>query len=187
MAARARRASGKARSPAERDPESPLELALRHLAVRTRSRAELERHLRRRGVPPESIPSVVEHCAELGYVDDRAFAAAFVRDRIRLRPRGIARLRSELRAKGVDAEDAEAGIRMAFEELGVTEGSLLEAAAAGRWRALRALAPPVRRRRLAAYLLRRGFPPPDVRRVVAGLSRDEAAPRPREETPPAGG
>jgi len=151
-----------------------METALRHLSVRPRSRAELERHLRRRGVPPERIPPVLARCAELGYLDDRAFATAMVRDRIRLRPRGLARLRAELREKGVEAGDAEAGIRGAFEEAGVTEADLLERAAEQRWRTLGGFPPAIRRRRLTAYLVRRGFPRVDIRRVVGGLARDEA-------------
>lgn len=105
-------------------------------------------------------------CGELGYVDDRAFAAAFVRDRIRLKPRGVFRLRAELREKGVGESDAEAGIRRAFRETGTTERELLERAARKRWRRVGSDEPRTARRRLFEYLRRRGFPYAEIRDVV---------------------
>jgi len=146
-----------------------LRRAFRYLAHRGRSRAELERHLSRRGHDAAVVAAVLARCEELGYVDDREFAASWVRDRIRLKPRGTARLRSELRKKGVSAADAEAGIARAFDEEGVSERDLLERAAGKRWRTRRTDDPLKARRRLSGYLQRRGFPGHDIRQVVDRL------------------
>lgn len=147
-----------------------LDAALRALAVRQRSRGELERRLRAGGHGDDAIEAALARCEGSGYLDDRSYAAAFVRDRIRLRPRGLSRLRAELRRRGVSEEDAAAGIAEALDEEGTTEAQLLERAARRRWRTLRGLEPEVAKRRLAAYLMRRGFPPPAVWEAVRRLA-----------------
>ena len=48
--------------------------------------------------------------AALGYLDDAAFARAWVESRDRARPRGARALRDELRRKGVAAEAVEAAL-----------------------------------------------------------------------------
>jgi regulatory protein len=96
-------------------------------------------------------------------------AAAFVRDRLRHRPRGRSRLVSELRAKGVDADLAGEAIERVFEDEDVSDADLARESAEG-WigrqgaATLAALAQdghgPDRdkvRRRLYGYLARRGF------------------------------
>jgi regulatory protein len=151
--------------------EEALRRAFRYLAHRPRTRLELERHLARRGYDADVVAATLGRCETLGYVDDRAFAVSWTLDRIRLKPRGIARIRSELRQKGVSEADAEAGIRHAFGEEGIEERDLLERAAEKRWRARRSEDPRTVRRRLAAYLERRGFPSNDVREIVDHLVR----------------
>lgn len=149
--------------------ERALRRAFRYLSHRPRTRVELERDLVRRGYADAVVAATLARCEALGYVDDRAFAASWTRDRIRLKPRGISRLRTELRRKGVPDADAEAGIRSGFEEEGVSERDLLERAALKRWRARRSDDPRAVRRRLSAYLERRGFPSHAIREVVDRL------------------
>jgi regulatory protein len=146
-----------------------MEAALHCLAHRPRSRVELERHLRRKSHPPDAILYAINRCQELGYLDDEAFARAFVRDRIRLRPRGRYRLRSELRERGLAPDIADAAIEAAFQETGVSERELLRSIAEARAFRLRQAEPASARRRLSSWLLRRGFARSDVRRVVEDL------------------
>ena len=76
-----------------------MQYALRSLGRRMQSRAELERKLLAR-TTPEVARSVIARLLEWGYLDDRAFAEAFVRSR---RERwGALRLRAELARRGVD-------------------------------------------------------------------------------------
>lgn len=140
-----------------------MRVGLRYLSVRPRSRREVERRLARDRIDPGAIEYALERMEALGYLDDAAFAAAFARDRIRLRPCGARRMRSDLLARGVPGEDAERGIRAAFAEERVTEEALLERVAAKRVRALRGTEPAAARRRLFAYLARRGFSAGSVR------------------------
>jgi regulatory protein len=147
-----------------------VDAALHYLSYRPRSRAEVERHLRRRGFGLPHIQAAVERCTELGYIDDAAFAVAFVRERIRLRPRGRARLLSELLRLGVDREVAARAIDDGFLEMEVGEAELLREVAGKRWRALEALETPTARRRHTAYLARRGFGLAEIRAVVDELA-----------------
>ncbi|TFG66976.1 MAG: RecX family transcriptional regulator [Gemmatimonadales bacterium] len=143
-----------------------LEAAFRLLAYRARSRIELERRLRRSGYPAPAVDAAVVRCMELGYLDDRSFALAYVRDRLKLRPRGRRVLAAELCRKGVEQEDAAAAIEMAFAEADLGEAELAHQLAQKRVHSLAGLAQPVARRRLTAYLARRGFPPAIIREAV---------------------
>ena len=150
--------------------EEAWNAALSYLSYRARSRRELERHLRRRGYEPSLVDRVLCRCERLDLLDDLSFATAFTRDRIRLRPRGVARLESELLARGVAREDARECIRAAFAEEEVSELDLLESSARRRWTRLAATKPGTARRRLYAYLVRAGFPRDEVSRVVAAVA-----------------
>jgi regulatory protein len=153
--------------------EEAWNAALSYLSYRPRSRRELKRHLRRKGYPSSLVDRVLGRCEELTLLDDLSFATAFVRDRIRLRPRGVTRLEAELVGKGVSRDDARDGIRVAFEEEEVTERDLLEVTARRRWRRLARLDAGTARRRLYAHLVRSGFPPDEVQRAVAEIVKTE--------------
>lgn len=157
--------------------QEAMDRALHYLSYRSRSRFEVERYLGRKGYEEPIVEAVLARCEELGYLDDRRFAEAWVRDRIELKPRGIARLKAELRKKGVHGPEAGEAIRSAFREAGVTERDLLERAARKRWRSRRSEDPWTLRRRLFGYLRRRGFRPAEIREVVNGLvEREERTP-----------
>jgi regulatory protein len=75
-------------------------------------------------------------------------------------------LTAELRRKGVAQEDADAAIEEAFREADVGEAELAQQLARKRFNSLSGLAQPVARRRLTAYLARRGFSPAIIREAV---------------------
>jgi regulatory protein len=96
-----------ARDPADaaRDPaEVARDICLGQLAVRPRTRQELAATLHRRGVAPDVAAEVLDRYGEVGMIDDRAFASAWVSSRHH--SKGLARraLAGELRRKGVDGE-----------------------------------------------------------------------------------
>jgi regulatory protein len=154
------------------------ETALRYLSYRPRTRKEVLRHLRSKGFGAHAV-TVVGRCEQLGYIDDEAYALAFARERIRLRPRGRPRVVSELLARGVDRDTAERAAVSALEEEGVTEYELLRIVARRRALALERLEPAAARRRLTGFLRRRGFEAAAVRAVVEELlsDTDDDAPR----------
>jgi len=151
------------------------EAALNLLSYRARTRTELRRKLTGKGFRPTRVDVCLDRLEERGLVDDSAVAAAFVRDRLRQRPRGKARLTSELRAKGlggslsgevVDAVLADEGVSEQDLAIRVAEGWLRRQGTA----AVEALAASTRtaesekaRRRLYGHLARRGFRGADLR------------------------
>jgi regulatory protein len=156
--------------------------ALHLVSYRARTRAELARRLREKGFPPERIAPCLDRLAEKGLIDDAAVAAAFVRDRLRHRPRGKVRLSSELRAKGVSGDLVRATIDRVFEDEETTDRDLA-IEVAERWvarqgqKTLQALVSEDRstereraRRRLEGYLVRRGFSG-DARRAGAAHAK----------------
>ena len=143
--------------------------ALHLISFRARTRSELARRLRQKGFPFARINPCLDRLEEKGLIDDSAVAAAFVRDRLRHRPRGRARLISELRAKGVTADEASDTITQVFEDQDVDDATLA-VDVAEKWIARQGTAvldalrdeesTPERdkaRRRLNGYLSRRGF------------------------------
>lgn len=100
------------------------EAALRLLSHRARSRRELEDRLRKKDFPPALIRETADELEERGYLDDAAFARAFVADRLRLRPRGRRALMAELRRKGVSTAVADAALDRVFQEEEVSEGEI---------------------------------------------------------------
>lgn len=139
--------------------------ALNLLSFRSRTAAELRDRLRRKEYAPEVVDACVADLVERGLVDDSSFAESFVRDRVRLRPRGSRRLVQELRAKGVDSDTAHAAIGEVMEREETTELELAREAAA-RWPRRAGEDPQRARRRLFGFLSRRGFGGEVVRQVM---------------------
>lgn len=147
-------------------PPDPLEAALRLLAIKARSAAEVRRALRRRGVPAGAVDETLATLARRGYLDDAAFAAAYARNRGAARQRGPRRVAADLASRGVARALVEDAVREAFGP--GEERRLAEAAAARKWPALARHPRPVALRRLAAHLSRQGF----GAEVIASLLRD---------------
>lgn len=98
--------------------------ALAYLAHRPRSREETRRRLRAKAFPGEVIDACLDQLVLDGLLDDAAFADALVRDRIRLNPRGPARLRDELGRRGVSREAAAAAVERGFVHAEVSDRAL---------------------------------------------------------------
>lgn len=141
------------------------EAALRLLAVRPRSAAELARRLRMKGFAPAETEPVLARLAELGMLDDAAFAGMLARDRVRLRPQGRRRMLGELRAKGVDEETARAAVDGVLDAEETDEAALARRAAA-KFRPRPGEDAARARRRLHGYLARRGFDGDAIREAV---------------------
>lgn len=144
------------------------EAALTLLSHRARTRAELRRKLTGKGFSAARVDPCLDRLQERGLLDDEAVAAAFVRDRIRHRPRGKVLLTGELRAKGVADGVARRVVDDVLEDEAIDEDALARRILEGWLRrqgpgTLEALARDDRapeservRRRLRGYLGRRG-------------------------------
>lgn len=146
------------------DPESVARaICLRLLTGQPRTRAELAAALARRDVPEEAASAVLGRFAEVGLIDDRAFAAAWVGSRHA--GRGLARraLAAELRRRGVDGETVGEAVAALDPE---TEERTARDLVRRRLAPTRGLEPQARVRRLAAMLARKGYPPGLAFRLV---------------------
>jgi regulatory protein len=157
------------RPPLDREglEQAALSYAARFATTRAKLRAYLARKLRERGWAEDGAPpveAVVERLAALGYVDDRAFAAARAAS-LGLRGYGERRIDAALSAAGIgDADAAEA--RRAARDGGWE--AALRFAERKRIGPFAALEPDRKGREKAlAAMLRAGHPPPIARRLVA--------------------
>ena len=103
-------ADRRSRRAAVDDPAVVLAAAARFLEARPRSAAEVRRRLRDAGYRADLVEGALDRLTELGYLDDAAFARAWVESRDRAQPRGARALRDELRRKGVAPAAAEAAL-----------------------------------------------------------------------------
>lgn len=77
--------------------------ALNYISYRLRSEKEVADYLHGKEFDAEISSLVIARLKELGYLDDFAFAEAFVRDRLNLSKHGKSRIEFELKLKGIDA------------------------------------------------------------------------------------
>ncbi|HSJ24818.1 MAG TPA: regulatory protein RecX [Longimicrobiales bacterium] len=157
------------------------ESALSLLAVRPRARRELAGRLERKGYAEPAVAWALAEADRLGLLDDTAFAEAWVRDRLRLRPRGARALQSELVRKGVAPDVASDAVTRVMADAGARDGALCMAAAE-KWmrsngrRLQHATDVEERRRverRLSGFLMRRGFAPADIRDAIRTCVRSQ--------------
>jgi regulatory protein len=140
--------------------------ALRILSYRALPAGEIERRLVRKGHLPAVAGEVVAGLVAAGLIDDVEFARHFARTRARRLRFGPGRLTRDLRRLGIGESAARHAVEHALAEDGVDTLVLLREAAEKKLRGLAGIEPAARRRRLKAYLLRRGFAATDVRQVV---------------------
>lgn len=145
-----------ARLEAAEGSDKAYQAALRFLNARARSEREIRDRLGEKGFGPEPVEAALERLRALGLVDDDAFARMWVENRLAMRPRGAAALRSELGRKGIDRGLVDRVL--AGDDVQSGEGERAEAVARAALRRY-ADAPdrPTFQRRLGGFLQRRGF------------------------------
>ncbi|GMA39233.1 regulatory protein RecX [Mobilicoccus caccae] len=131
------------------------QIVLRQLAAAPRSRAQLEDKLAAKDVDPEVAAAVLDRFAEVGLVDDEAYAEMLVRSQ--QESRGLARrgLANELRKKGIDPDTAADALSTVDPE---SERARAEDLVQARLRRLHGLPKDVQMRRLGGMLARKGYP-----------------------------
>jgi regulatory protein len=142
---------------ASREPKSPKschERALGLLAVRPRSRRELERRLLGAGFEQQEVAEVIGRLQGVGLIDDEAFARAVAEHAFGTRRSGAMAVRQALGAKGVASDTVEAVVA----EFGDDEDERALALARSRAGRLAALPPERAFGRMVGLLARRGYP-----------------------------
>ena len=134
--------------------EAARAICLRLLTAGPRTRAQLATALRKRKIPDEVAESVLSRFAEVGLIDDAAFARAWVESRHH--GRGLARraLSAELRQRGIpDGEVRSAvGLLGPQDELATARRLVAKRMPASRGKPM-----PARARQLMGMLARKGY------------------------------
>jgi regulatory protein len=139
----------------EPDPyDVARQIVLRQLAMAPRSRQQLRDKLRQRNCPDEVAEAVLDRMAEVGLVDDEAYAGMLVRSQQVGRGLATRALARELRTKGVDPETAEAALADIDPE---DERERARALVDKKLRTMHGLDATVQTRRLAGMLARKGY------------------------------
>ncbi|MGZ8398707.1 MAG: regulatory protein RecX [Gemmatimonadales bacterium] len=146
------------------DLEAAYRTVLRCLELRAYARNDLGRRLVRKGHPRPAVESALERAAGLGLLDDAAYARNYVQSRA-ARGRGPLRLTRDLLAMGVQRSLIDGALAAEWPE-GSDRSSMPLVLATKRAAQLGALPRQTKRRRVLAYLARRGFSGRDVTEIV---------------------
>jgi regulatory protein len=147
--------------------------ALDLLAFRPRSARELRRRLVQKGIEPARAEAAVARLVEQGHVDDRAYARAVVRAKALGAGASRRRVGQELARRGVDRDVADEAVAAVWAEEEVDQSETVERLARRRLAALRGLDPAVQRRRLYAFLARRGYDADEIRRAMEQVAGEQ--------------
>jgi len=180
------RGAARRRPPEPPEPTPAIEVAVRYLGTRPRTRWEVDRRLRRAGIDAVEIEAVLDRLTQLGYLDDASFARWWGEQRDRHGPRGRRMIEAELRQHGVPREVVEAyREEHAAPERRADDESLpsseAERARDALERHLRGRPMPEddkARQRIGMYLMRRGFDADIVRTALraAGAEAGDEVP-----------
>ena len=147
-----------------------LNAALRYLGCRPRSEVEIRQRLQRRGYDSACTEKALSRLKELGLVDDTAFARFWKENRESFSPRSRRLTALELRRKGLDRDIIEKVI------CEIDDSQSAYRAALGKARRLSLSDNADFRRRLAGYLVRRGFGYDVINETVKKIWQESGSP-----------
>lgn len=149
-----------------------LNRAIKLLASRPHSVKELEKKLSARGFAKDDINGAVDWLSQRGYLNDGEFGIIYAKARVARARVGSARLKMDLRAKGLDGDIVDSALSSVYGNDGAELAVALDAAK----RKARSLAPGVAeeaaRKKIFDHLVRKGFSAELARQVVFEKFRD---------------
>lgn len=160
----------------QREPDDPeqraRQICLRQLSLAPKTRAQLHDALTKRAIPGDVADTVLSRFADVGLIDDVAFAKAWVESRHYSKGLAGRALKAELRRRGVADDDIKEAVetldpdaevetarRLVERKLASTKGQPAE----------------TRTRRMAGMLARKGYPAGLAFRVIREALEAEAA------------
>ena len=150
--------------------------AFRLLAVRARSAGELRQRLRQKRFSPELVDQVIAELQAKGYQSDEDFARQYAREKWTSSGWGPARVRQELRAKGIAPELTDQVVDEIFADTDLVAALL--PLAMKRWCTTEGLPAETRRRRLVSFLQRRGYDWDTIQKVLERVRPHPPTPSP---------
>ena len=145
----------------EQDPW--MQLAVRALARRDRTTAQIERLLEAKGASVSEVRITVRRLISVRYLDDVAFAARWADRRLTRLPMGRARLQEELLATGCPEHIVLTTLRATYRKVSERDLAAQVVAMAGRTNSVQAPG------RLARLLSQRGFDEETIETVIRPL------------------
>lgn len=148
---------------------SAYEHALDLLDFQARSETELRRVLLRKGEDPADVDAAIERLRSVGVLDDATYSRQVTRSKALGAGHSRRRIAQELAKRGVSRTVAGKAIEEVFEEERVDEAATLDQVARKKLRTLAKLDAATQKRRLYAFLARRGYDSDDVSKTVRRL------------------
>ncbi len=148
----------------------PYDYALDLLSARAYTTKNLRRKLVQKEFSPDDVAAVIARLAESGLLDDAKYAREFARQKLTSGGSSTRRVQQQLAVKGIPADDARAAIETVMEEESVDIGQSINAATRKKLASMGELPADVKRRRLIAFLARRGFEFADIKRAIDRVS-----------------
>ena len=151
---------------------SVYDQALTFLEFKARSVAELRRKLLQKGGAPEEVDEVLARLVDQKLLDDADYARQFARGKLATAGASRHRIAQELSRKGIRRDAAATAIDEVTEDEGIDPLQAAMRVARKKWKALASLDAPTRKRRMYAFLARRGFNPDEIRALMSSLGQD---------------
>ena len=139
------------------------------LEARARGVAELRRLLIRKGEPQTDVDDAIARLQRSGLLDDAMYARQFARSKALGAGLSRRRLQQELTKRGVAREVSDAAIDEVLKEEGIDDRASIERVARKKLKTVDKLDIPTQRRRLYAFLARRGYESEDIANVTQAL------------------
>ena len=138
--------------------------ALKMLARRELSEAQVRQRLVRRGHPPDDIDETIARLREERAIDDARVAESIARTQTSLKKRGKLRVRQQIESAGIAGATAKRAVDDVF--AGIDDAALLEASLLKRLRGRQRIADDREFQRLYRYLIGQGFDPDRVLAIL---------------------
>lgn len=145
---------------------TPIDAALRFLATRERTVREVERYLDEQQYGEIEVQQVVDRLQELGYLNDAAYAAEFIKTRLNTKPISRGKLQEQLLAHELPREVVTDALRAVSDEM---ERQNVLRVARKHAAQLQAYALDEREQRLLRRLVSRGFSYEDSKLAIESL------------------
>jgi len=143
--------------------------ALNLLSARPYSTRALHRKLIQKEYPAADADDAVRRLVDAGLLDDGKYAEQYARSKILSTGASKRRLTQDLYRKGIKGDVATAAIAQVIEDEEIDTVAVVERVARKKLAQLGDLEPLVLRRRLFAFLARRGYDVDEIKRVVSSL------------------
>ena len=149
---------------------SAYNYALNLLAARPYSTQTLRRKLIRKEYSAADADEAIRRLVDNGLLNDARYAEQYARSKILTTGASRRRLQQELHRKGIKGELATTAIANVIEQEDIDPAAVVERVARKKLAQLGDLEPLVLRRRLFAFLARRGYDLEEIKGVVSRLT-----------------